>query len=385
MEMFLRGARWVAPLVAAVWMAGHAAFADIKTFNAAVTAGDYKAAAAAAADTWPTLDKTRPNAPIIAREFAYISMLAGSPEIAQPMARWLVEEGAARENSGVDPIVARVLFQWAAMGDATDPARRQVMLEALAERIAAPDKTDRVSASASAALASLAWRAQAWKDAGAAAGHTIVLAGALGEEGDVSVNEAKLIQIASRFIETPTESDVDAMMQLHRELLKRIPDPPGGAATGAALTRDKAYAWSVAMGTLIDTTRLAKGKRPVFAQLDASTLSPQCEGDCMNLKRVEAGLKPMCLVDWKTPTRPRYPDVALNKRFIGAVYLGLDINADGAIKDIRVLASVPTDVVPEPTVASIRAWSLRVARENPWPDCLIEGTRTLILQYKING
>src|SRR6185436_14844367 len=59
------------------------ASADIRAFNTALKSGDYRAASAAAAETWPGLDKAAPDIAVTAREFAWVSMLAGDPGKAQ--------------------------------------------------------------------------------------------------------------------------------------------------------------------------------------------------------------------------------------------------------------------------------------------------------------
>lgn len=62
------------------------AWGDIKSFNAAVTAGDFKKAAAEAATTWPTLDKSRDDIALIAREFGFAAYLATDYAAAQTYA-----------------------------------------------------------------------------------------------------------------------------------------------------------------------------------------------------------------------------------------------------------------------------------------------------------
>ncbi len=62
------------------------AFADIKSFNAAMHTKDYRKAAAEAATTWPTLDKGRADLPIIANEFGFASLMATDYEAARTYA-----------------------------------------------------------------------------------------------------------------------------------------------------------------------------------------------------------------------------------------------------------------------------------------------------------
>ena len=61
---------WIAAFALAL-LAAAPATADIKAFNAKVLARDYKGAAAEAAATWPTLDKSCKDIAIIANEFGF--------------------------------------------------------------------------------------------------------------------------------------------------------------------------------------------------------------------------------------------------------------------------------------------------------------------------
>ena len=74
---------------------GVPAFADIKSSIQAVRASDFRAASVVAADTWPELDKSAPEIAVVAREFAWVSMLAGQPAAAEVYSRFLVDQGAA--------------------------------------------------------------------------------------------------------------------------------------------------------------------------------------------------------------------------------------------------------------------------------------------------
>ncbi|MET0568655.1 MAG: hypothetical protein ABWZ74_06215, partial [Hyphomicrobiaceae bacterium] len=84
-------------IIAAVMVFGvsTSAFADIKAYNAAVQRGDIAAAATEAEAVWQTLDKTKPNTVVIARDFAFTAMRAGRTAAALVFARWLVTEAPA--------------------------------------------------------------------------------------------------------------------------------------------------------------------------------------------------------------------------------------------------------------------------------------------------
>ena len=65
--------------VLASFLVAATAHADIRSFNAAVQAGDYRGATVVAGQTWPTVDRASPSAALVAREFAWIAMLSGEP------------------------------------------------------------------------------------------------------------------------------------------------------------------------------------------------------------------------------------------------------------------------------------------------------------------
>src|SRR5688500_10615798 len=95
--------------------AGASAHADIRSFNAAVQAGDYRGATVVAGQTWPTVDRASPTAARVAREFAWVAMLAGEPAAALTYSRFLVERGAQLPHPDAAPAVSRILHDWATM------------------------------------------------------------------------------------------------------------------------------------------------------------------------------------------------------------------------------------------------------------------------------
>src|SRR5689334_24181109 len=102
-------------IVLVAWLEAFAcpAFADMKAFNAAVKVGDYKAAAAAARETWPTLDSNNPDIAVIAREFAWAAMRGGDAENARIYSGYLVEHGAELQPPDSMPFTSAVLKAWA--------------------------------------------------------------------------------------------------------------------------------------------------------------------------------------------------------------------------------------------------------------------------------
>src|SRR5262245_24003739 len=122
--------------IAAVALAALAfpAFADMKAFNAPTKAGDYKAAAAAARQTWPTLDSSNPDIAIIAREFAWAAMLGGDAENARIYAGYLVEHGAKLQPPDAMPLTSAVLKAWADFALSDSGETRKAFIAALNDR-----------------------------------------------------------------------------------------------------------------------------------------------------------------------------------------------------------------------------------------------------------
>src|SRR6185503_11214122 len=89
----MRAVRYFA-IAASLALFAFPAFADMKAFNAAVKAGDYKTAAAEAKATWPTWNKSDPDTATVAREFGFVSYVAGDFAAAREYGAFLKEQGA---------------------------------------------------------------------------------------------------------------------------------------------------------------------------------------------------------------------------------------------------------------------------------------------------
>ena len=91
-------------------LAAAPAFADIKAYNAAVKAGDYKAAAAEAKSVWATFDKTSPDTAGVAREFGFSSYVAGDYAAAHDFGQFLKDNGSTLPTPDDQPTVSAVLL-----------------------------------------------------------------------------------------------------------------------------------------------------------------------------------------------------------------------------------------------------------------------------------
>src|SRR5262245_40175476 len=85
------------------------AFADIKAYNAAVKAGDYKTAAAEAEAIWKTWDKTSADTALMAREFGFSALVSGRNDLAQSFGNFLVQQGKTLPTPDDQPATSAVL------------------------------------------------------------------------------------------------------------------------------------------------------------------------------------------------------------------------------------------------------------------------------------
>src|SRR5262245_45006028 len=165
------------------------AFADIKAFNAAVTAGDYKKAAEEASATWPTLDKSRDDIALIAREFGFVAYVAKDYAAAKSFAEFSVAksaEGAAEIRSQ-----SSVLVRLSEHKLKPSSATRTALFTSLQER-AALTGYDNISFAATDALVAHDLDKGRWKDASASTDLAVKLARAGGPSYSVELRRYEL-------------------------------------------------------------------------------------------------------------------------------------------------------------------------------------------------
>ena len=64
---------------------------------------------------------------------------------------------------------------------------------------------------------------------------------------------------------------------------------------------------------------------------------------------------------------PRYPADALKGGIEGEVVLDLQVDANGIVRDVRVVQSQPAAVFDEAAIAAARGWGLNPAAQEPGP------------------
>src|SRR5262249_37719222 len=120
-------------------------------YNAAVKAGDYKAAAVEAKGIWPTFDKTAQNTAEVAREFGFASYVAGDYAQAREFGQFLKDKGASLPKPDDEPASSGVLLAAADYKLDAKPAAREALFAALTARAAQPG-TDNITLMAAESL-----------------------------------------------------------------------------------------------------------------------------------------------------------------------------------------------------------------------------------------
>lgn len=335
-------------LALTVWVA-NPAHADIRAFNAAVQAGDYRAALTEADATWLTLDQT--TAAVAAREFAWVAMLAGDPNRALAYTRFLVEQGATLQTPDKSPEVSRVLHAWAGMTAANSPGARTTLLTALQARSVIPGR-DLVSPRAAQALHSLAWAAGDWPQAEAAAHLATRFLTDLGAGESPAAFEASRTKAMATYMRSGALDAYTALYDNADALHKLI------AKTPAGFIRDRlaseyfaALAWGDAIYGGLPATKqrqITERRGTVGAGLPAmAELLYPAPGD---------PALPRCRITLAKTASPGFPFVSRFKDFAGQVTYALDVRPDGTFANPRLLAASPSQDFIDATQAVMTSW-----------------------------
>jgi hypothetical protein len=320
------------------------AFGDIKSFNAAVTAGDYKKAAEEAATTWPTLDKSRDDITLIAREFGFISYVTKD----YAAARTYAEFGAAQSEEGAGAAETRtlsnVLLRAAEYRLKPSDATRDALLGALEARTSLPG-FDNISFAATEAVVGHDLEKGRWKDAIASADLAAKLSGA-GRNYLVEHRRYELYGAIASYRANDTRANYQKFVDLHRGMIEEIVAAPSDAAAErmvplyweARTWMGAVYSHLKSQGRSVPEDDFRTGERP--PERLKKLIDAHDEGTCQKE------------FDWRA--KPDYPKSALYGGFVGAVVLRVDIGEDGKAANPTVLAAMPEKHFAEPVLDHVR-------------------------------
>ncbi|MDP3737011.1 MAG: TonB family protein [Hyphomonadaceae bacterium] len=305
------------------------ASADLAAFNRSVLASDFYGAANAAAETWPSIDKKRAEIGVIAREFAWMSMLGGRPKDARTYSEFLIGLSPPADPS---PETSKILHAWSGFRLTPTEGSRKALLAALEQRVAAGG-ADLVGQVAAADLLRFAETEALRADAVRARAIIAELDARRGPVPLVRQRQAELVAIINAFGEKQDAGPYQAMVQLD-EALHREAFHPANASMREELfaIHDEAWAWRVVMESVIRSS----GKQyPVIAARHPEQLWLR-DPD-------RSSKKPACL-GWLTGMKDiKYPFKERKDRLTGAVIVDVAIAPDGSISSSRILSAVPPE------------------------------------------
>lgn len=340
-----------------------AAHADIKAFNAAVKASDYKTAAAQAEDIWKTWDTTDEQTAVLAREFGFAALVAGRNDLAHRFGEFLVQKGATLKTPDDQPVISAVLYRVADFKLKKGDAERAALRSALVARngVAGVDMTSVLSWEA---LYVADWNAGDWEgliaDGTAAAEYFKRQPGPLlnrQRDAEVFAASGKFLSGHNRLTKGRNDFYV-GMADLHDAIVGDI-----NAAASASMRKElyeakwKAEAWALAIesylastyaqtGSLISsalqTRELLKPVNPPYAEDATNAQMPMCEGKFEGRKLV-------------------YPGNKQFKGLVAGVIAHMETDATGKVTKAEVLAAVPTEGFSDYVVETAKTWTFKPA------------------------
>jgi hypothetical protein len=340
------------------------AFADLPAFNRAVLASDYRAAAKAAEETWPSLDHKRAEIAVIAREFAWMSMLGGRPEKAREYAGFLTGTPGLNDTT---PQTSKILQAWAGFRLADTPENRKALLEALNGSLALPG-ADLVAIVAAVDLV--------------AAGESG--AGVIADELQkrrvpplTRQRRAELNAIVNAFGEKRDAASYMAMVRLD-EALDGEAFHPANASMRKELfaLHDEAWAWRTVMESILRSSRTGY---PVVGVRHPELLWLR--------EPLVAGQKPPCPGSVDRLKEIRFPFAERKDWLTGSVIVDAAFDAEGRAVNPQVLAAIPPESGFADAVLSAAAkWKFVPAEDADRSECTIERKHhAIVVQFTFGG
>lgn len=364
--------------LAALAAAAQPARADIRSFNASVQAGDFRAAAADARETWLGIDRAAPDVAQVAREFAWVSMLADDPSAALVYARFLVEQGARLPHPDPSPAVSRVLFDWASLRSASSANARSRLYGSLRARADLPGR-DLISVRAAQALQAEAWNASDWSQAEGAALLVLRFLDDIGAGETPARHEARRQAAVANFMRTRSPDAYntlyDIAAQVHDQLAQAAPGPERDRLAteyfAATAWADAAYPAMSAIDRRQTPDRRqtsGAGRMPI-----ADILHP-APGD---------GSLPRCRISLARNTKtPGFPFVSRFRDFGGVVTYALEVRPDGSFANPRLLAAAPHPDFVRATEDVMKSWTWRIEGTAP-SACRMPQVHILTLEFAL--
>lgn len=321
-------------VVAALGAAG-AALADIKGFNAAVKAGDYRTAAAEAKTAWPVWDKSDPDTAIVAREFGFASYVAGDFAAAREYGVFLRDNGKTLSTPDDQPASSAVLLAAADFRLGASDATRGALLDALKAREGKPG-IDNLSVLAVEALYKYDWSKGEWAKANESAGVAWRLLDRAGVQLALRALDARATYATSGFFSGPDKQDYDNVVDAHDAVIDAMNNETNPQKRMAfASLKYQLEAWALSMIRYFHSSQQTGTNIPVRVKE-------------RSLKAADFAIYPGSGLTGDQCTSVRgdfdhlqYPQAAMYMNMVGTVIMKIDLDSSGRVIKGEVLAAAP--------------------------------------------
>jgi hypothetical protein len=363
--------------VLASFLVAATAHADIRSFNAAVQAGDYRGATVVARQTWPTVDRASPSAALVAREFAWIAMLAGEPASALMYSRFLVEQGGALAHPDAAPAVSRVLHDWASLAAAASPQARANLMQSLYTRATVAGR-DLVSPRAAQALFAEAGSAGDWSQAESAAMYAIRFLDDL-EAGSIPARfEARRGQAMASFMRTKSPDAYNALYDIAGEVhdqMAATSDDAGRVRLAIEYYASTAWADAIYGG-------LGSRQRDVTNRSASINTGRAPMNELLYPAPGDKSL-PRCRIALARADSPGFPFVSKFKDLAGSVTYAVEVAPNGSLRNPRLMAWAPHADFVRATEAVQSSWRWRIEGDMQPPACRLPQIHIVTFEYAL--
>lgn len=360
-------------VICAMGLLAPAALADVKAFNKAVKAGDYKAAASEAEATWKTWDTSDAQTALLAREFGFAALISGRNELARQFGDFLVQKGATLPTPDDQPEVSAVLFRLADFRLKNGDAERRALREALLARDSAAG-ADMTSVLAWQALYVGDWNARdlesAQSDAAAAAKFfkrqkALLL---LQRKAEVAQASAAFLQGRGR-ITRGRNNYYSAMADVHDAIVMDINAAPTPAQRGSFFeVKWEAEAWALAIASYLTSSGQQIGSN-ISADLEPRRL---LQPDHVQYPEDAAvAERPVCPGKFEG-RKLFYPASKDFQGLVGSVIARIETDAAGKVTNTEVLAAVPLNSFSDQVVGTVNTWVYRPANGVDTASCRLK-------------
>jgi TonB family protein len=323
--------------------------ADITAFNNAVSAGDYKTAAAAAKATWPTLDKSRPDIGLIAREFGFAALAAEDNQAAIDFAAFAAASAGETAEALDVRQGGRVIQRTAELKARPGIGAHKALADAMAA-VPIAHGLDPIMGRGVGALVGYDLHAGTWRDLQKDAEMGEQLADASPSAklpaGLAALRNYQLIEHIGAFLEHDRQ---DAVLVKFTALLDTLADDINAAPTEADASRFAPIYWQARAWTEAISVHFDKSLAPISEAEKAPRYETERISHLLGVEAPEEACRPVL----EMSPLPVYPPFAIYRRLVGDVVVKVDVDAAGATSNARLLASTPDPAFGEAVMKAI--------------------------------